>query len=204
MDSTAPTRGGAPRWMLLALVPFALVAACAVYLELHWDQIPERFPIRWGAHGPNGWSNRTFIGVYSPLILGGGLAAALLTAGVMGYYGSHRAKAGVLMLKVMVGTGCFLALVFSGVALLPLGFPSEVLVAAAPLFGLALVGFLLLTTAGQPDEPEAPQSGPPLFVPKKVGWGYSFNFANRYSWMILGTLLGGIGLLIGFTLWAHS
>lgn len=206
MDSTAPpaARGGLPRWMLLAVVPFVLVAACATYLQVHWDQIPPRFPIHWGAHGPNGWSTRTFLGVYSPLILGGGLAAVLMAAGLMGYYGSHRAKAGEIMLRAMVGVGCFLGLIFSGVALLPLGFPSMVLVAAAPLFGLTLIGVLVLTVSGDPDEPEASEPGPPLFVPKKIGWGYNFNFANPYSWAILATLLGGIGLLLGFTVWAHS
>jgi hypothetical protein len=61
MDSTAaPAHAGLPRWTLLALVPF---------------DIPERFPIHWGAHGPNGWATRTFLGVYKQLIFGGGLAA---------------------------------------------------------------------------------------------------------------------------------
>lgn len=206
MNSTAPpaVRIGLPRWTLLAFVPFIVAAACAVYLQLHWDRIPQRFPIHWGAHGPNGWETRTFLGVYSPLILGAGLAAVLIAAGMMGYVGSHGAQAGLMMLRIMVATGCFLALVFSGVALLPLGFPPGILAAAAPLFGLGLIGFLVTTASGAPDEPETSESGPPLFVPKTIGWGYTFNFANRYSWMILGTLFGGIGLLIGFMVWAHS
>lgn len=206
MGSKAPpaARTALPRWIFLAAVPFALIAACAVYLQLHWNRIPARFPIHWGAHGANGWETRTFLGVYSPLVLGGGLAAVLIAAGIMGYVGSRGARAGLQMLRIMLATGCFLALIFSGVALLPLGFPPGILAASAPLFGLALIGFLIVTASGAPDEPESPGSGPPLFIPKTIGWGYTFNFANRYSWWILGTLLGGTTLLIGFMVWAHS
>jgi hypothetical protein len=196
-------RMGLPRWTLLAFVPFILLAACAVYLRIHWNQIPARFPIHWGAHGPNGWSTRTFLGVYGDLIFGAGLSALLISVGLMGYLGSQRSNAGNLMLRAMVGTGCFLGLIFSAVGLLPLGFPPGILIAAAPL-GLVLVGILLATAASARDEPETPESGPPLFVPKKEGWGYSFNFANRYSWIILGTLFGGLALLLGFVWWTHS
>lgn len=121
MDS-AQGGSGLPRWTLLALVPFVVLAACAIYLRIHWNDIPMRFPVHWGANGPNRWETRSFLGVYSGLIFAAGLSASLIGAGLMSYFGSGRARAGELMLRVMVGVGCFLGLVFAGVALMPLGF----------------------------------------------------------------------------------
>jgi len=54
-----------PPWLGWALPPFAFPLATALYLHAHWDQIPDRFPIHWGASGqPNGWAHRTAGGVY--------------------------------------------------------------------------------------------------------------------------------------------
>lgn len=56
---------------LLYAGPFLILAAGAVYLGLRWDDIPEKFPIHWGAHGAvNGWGPRTFFGVFGLLLLG--------------------------------------------------------------------------------------------------------------------------------------
>jgi uncharacterized membrane protein len=43
----------------LLLPPFLALGMVAAYLHLHWSQIPERFPVRWGPNGhPNRWSGR--------------------------------------------------------------------------------------------------------------------------------------------------
>lgn len=202
MDS-AQGGSGLPRWTLLALVPFVVLAACAIYLRIHWNDIPMRFPVHWGANGPNRWETRSFLGVYSGLIFAAGLSASLIGAGLMSYFGSGRARAGELMLRVMVGVGCFLGLVFAGVALMPLGFRPGILAAAVPLFGLALVSVLVITASGDPDDVASRDGRPPLFVPKEIGWGYSFNFANPYAWRILGVMLGGIGASMAFLLLAQ-
>jgi len=56
---------------LLYVGPFLILAAGAVYLGLRWEEIPEKFPIHWGAHGVvNGWGSRTFFGVFGLLLLG--------------------------------------------------------------------------------------------------------------------------------------
>ena len=202
MDSTDQpgARSALPRWTLLAVVPFIIIAACAVYLSMHWDQIPDRFPVHWGAHGPNRWESRTFLGVYGSLIFAAGLSTSLIGAGVLGYIGSRGQRAGETMLRVMVGVGCFLGLLFSGVALMAMGFPAAILVVAAPLFGLMLIGFLIFTASGDPDDDEPRDGRPPLFVPKTIGWGYTFNFANPYAWKVLATLFGGIGASMAFLL----
>ena len=50
--------------------PFLWIAGVALYLSAHWSQIPERFPVHWGADGqPNGWSTRSPLGVFGPLAL---------------------------------------------------------------------------------------------------------------------------------------
>jgi uncharacterized membrane protein len=91
METSAPgVRPTLPRWMLLALVPYVVLAACALYLSLHWNRIPQRYPVHWGAHGPNGWSHRSFLGVFSPLIFAAGLATLLLALGVAVYRASQR------------------------------------------------------------------------------------------------------------------
>jgi len=204
MDSDArAARSGLPRWTFLAVVPFGIIAACAVYLNVRWNDIPARFPIHWGAHGPNGWATRTFLGVYGNLIFAAGMSGVLIGSGFMGYFASGRSRAGEMMLRVMIGVGCFLGVVFSGVGLLPLGFPPGAGVAVLPLFGLTMIGILLVTASGEPDEEALSNGKPPLFVPKTMGWGYSLNFSNPYAWKILATLLGGIGGMLAFMLLIH-
>ncbi|MBV8819659.1 MAG: DUF1648 domain-containing protein [Acidobacteriaceae bacterium] len=60
---------------LLALLPLAIAA---LYLQLHWLQIPVRFATHWDASGlPNAWTARSLAGVFGPLIVG-----ALIISGV--------------------------------------------------------------------------------------------------------------------------
>jgi len=82
----APRAAHLPGGWLLQTGPFVILGATAIYLHAHWDQIPEIFPVHWGIDGqPNGWSSRTPIGVYGPLIVGGAIVAglSLITYGVL-------------------------------------------------------------------------------------------------------------------------
>jgi len=82
----APRPVRLPGGWLLQFPPFAILAGTGIWLRTHWEQIPQSFPIHWGANGqPNNWSNRTPKGVYGPLLMGavlctlmGFLAFALL------------------------------------------------------------------------------------------------------------------------------
>ena len=74
-----------PIWLLFRLLlyagPFLIMIAGAAYLGLHWNQIPDRFPIHWGAHGVvNGWGTRSFFGVFGALLIG--LSVLLTVTGV--------------------------------------------------------------------------------------------------------------------------
>ena len=56
-------------WFIL--LPFAALATVAVYLHLHWDNLPQRFPVHFGIEGrPNQWANRDWRGVYGPVLIG--------------------------------------------------------------------------------------------------------------------------------------
>ena len=118
-------------WML-QFPPFALLAATAIWLHLHWGQIPEVFPIHWGANGqPNNWATRSFAGVYGPLLIGavlcalmGFLAYAMLRWSrlirVGGVAGEGERRFRLLVVLILVATEYFLALLFMWTGLLPL------------------------------------------------------------------------------------
>jgi len=75
-----------PGGPLLQAGPFAVIAIAAVWLRLHWDELPAKIPVHWGADGnPNGWVNHTPLAVYSSLAIGFVLcmAALLLSYGIL-------------------------------------------------------------------------------------------------------------------------
>jgi uncharacterized membrane protein len=62
------------------LGPFAILMAAAVYVGLHWDQVPARFPTHWNIAGrPDGWTTKSIAGVYFGLWVGLILCAVMLT-----------------------------------------------------------------------------------------------------------------------------
>ena len=204
-----------PRWLSWAVAPFALPLATAIYLRAHWTEIPERFPIHWGADGqPNGWANRTPGGVYGPLLFAAGLMLLILLLGLAIYYGSRHSPQMLSVLKVLIGVTYFLALVFSGVGLIPLQIVSPMLfVATAPVFIVALLVYTIHSTrklsAHAESTPDAcwtlgsvyyNPGDPALFVQKRIGLGYTFNFAHRLSWVILGGFFAGLAGLVAFLL----
>lgn len=127
----APRAAHLPGGWLLQSLPFAILVATASYLNAQWDAIPERFPVHWGLDGqPNGWSTRTPMGVYGPLLMG---AAIMAGVALMAYGSLSRAR--VVRISgtgtahrdfqhqvgyFLVAVEYFLATCFSGVALLPL------------------------------------------------------------------------------------
>lgn len=210
-----PTGGGhhLPPWLAWALPPFAFPLAAAVYLQAHWDQIPERFPIHWGADGrPNGWAHRTAGGVYGPLLFAAGLMLLILLLGLAMYYGSRHGPQMLAVLKVLIGVTYFLGLLFSGIGLLPvLTVSPMIFVAVVPVFVIALLvySFKCATNPAMPAEATPDECwtlgsvysnprDPAIFVQKRIGFGYTFNFGHRLSWVILGGFFAGIAGLIVF------
>jgi len=120
-----------PGGWLAQLCPFAILIAVAIYLQIHWDEIPARFPVHWGIDGrPNGWSVRTPMGVYFPLILAFVILAGIapLAYGMIHWTrripdaqtGSVKHDFARRVSLFLLIVEYFLACVFSLVALLPL------------------------------------------------------------------------------------
>jgi len=202
-----------PRMFLFA-IPLALLIGTALYLHLHWNQIPARFPVHWGSDGtPNGWSTRSFLGVYGPLFLGA--AIALFISGIypLAAWGSRRAARQPDPLIVLLAIAFVVATAFSLAGVLPLH-----VVPAWQVLTLDLAFFIFLGTMVWLSRRHRPESAnaageitpdacwhwdqfyynpqdPALFVEKRIGLGLTFNFGNRLSWIVsLLTILIPIGL----------
>jgi uncharacterized membrane protein len=77
--SLQPRSRSLPGGALLWAGPFAILAACAVYIGLHWNAIPARFAIHWGFDNrPNGWAVRSLPGVYMPMLIGTAVCLLML------------------------------------------------------------------------------------------------------------------------------
>ena len=211
--------GGLPGGMAAAVVPFAILAVSALYLNLNWNRVTERFPVHWGIDGsPDRWSGRTWPGVYAPLLLGAfqcGLllliAYGILRASPRGRVAANAAVSAELrrvVLQFLVASVWAMALLLAAVSLAPV-------LAESPIGNLQLViavGFLALvipfvwrlirigrTTGsggdGTPDECwklgmfYCNPADPAIFVEKRFGIGYTLNFGNSAMWLVLGLIL---------------
>jgi uncharacterized membrane protein len=64
-------RPGLPGGLLGQLGPFLILAGAAVYVGLHWENIPARFPTHWNLAGrPDGWTAKSVAGVFRGLSIG--------------------------------------------------------------------------------------------------------------------------------------
>jgi uncharacterized membrane protein len=216
----APRAAHLPGGWLLQLGPFVILAAAVIYLYLHWGEIPDRFPVHWGIDGrPNGWSVRTPMGVYGPIVLGLSIIAgiALLTYGVLRYTRVQRAPgSGSVHVDFphqvayfLVAVEFFLAACTSAVALLPLtGNPGIAAILVLTTAMLAAI-FPLAHSLNKSRAPFAQgHSGdgtldehwkmglfyfnaedPALLIEKRLGLGYTLNFGHASAWLILALVL---------------
>jgi uncharacterized membrane protein len=208
--SAEPVAGNhLPRWVLLAVVPFAAPLAAAAYLRAHWEEIPARFPIHWDLNGhANGWATKTVRGVYGPLIFGSGLSLLILAMALAMYYGSRHTAIRKPMLGILIGAIYLLAYTFTVVSLLPLvrlG-PAAILIPGG-IFTIAVLVWscrAVQTSEGEETPDECWTLGsiyynprdPAIFVQKRIGMGYTVNFGNRTSWLLMGIFLAGtLGLI---------
>lgn len=209
LSPVAPQR--LPAWTLLALPPFAILAGVGFYLQAHWSRIPERFPVHWGANGqPNRWVQRTVHGVYGPLGFGAVLLLFVIGIGLATWYGSRPSPLRVAILKVLVTVTYLLGIVFGMVGLLPLRVMPPFAILVPTLVFLPVIMIYATRISSDPDMAADPTpdsrwhlssiyynpSDPALFVPKRLGMGYTFNFGNPMSWVVLAALLALVPVAI--------
>jgi len=199
----------AGRWLaLLLLVPLASLAATAAYLHAHWGEIPARFPIHWNLQGvPNGWATKSLMGVYGPLMLGA--AVVLLVAGItlLVRWAARRSAWNGAGMAVLLIVTLIMSCAFTMAGLVPLhdSPPSQLFeftgaMLAAQVVAIALLVWHIRRSGTPPGEmtPDACWHGgmfyynpqdPALMVEKRIGLGWTFNFAHSLAWFILAAML---------------
>lgn len=207
-------RGKVLRW-----APFVLLACSSIILALAWDSLPERWITHWGPGGqPDGWSTRSFFGVFGVLMLGTVVCiASELTASTMLVMigGNHASLSPSTrtalrrMLGELVRTfNLAMALIFSLLSIaLPFLQPQSPKLVIVTVFPILLGSLGLGIYRWNRDyhrgiargeiEPIEGYNGiyyhnpkdPRLMVPKLMGMGTTFNFAHRWAWPLLGLIL---------------
>jgi uncharacterized membrane protein len=206
---------------LPAWISPAILAAAAVYLARHWDDVPPRWVVHWGADGnPNGWSAKSWESAAFPLLLGIGVwlvmeivAAALrVQARAIGVEG---ATAGSLPFLRWISVGLSLMLAYLAIDL-PLGNPEvghSLKILAVFLIGSIVAGIVHGSLAFAQARREGEISMPTgyhglyyanreddrLFVPKLSGLGWTINFSHPLAWPALLVIIAlpfGLALLI--------
>jgi uncharacterized membrane protein len=189
-----------PRFVWLAAGPFIILGAAATWLYLNWGSIPTRFPVHFNAAGlPDRWAERTTKAVYGPLFFGAELCAWLLIMALVGWFGSRRSRFRPVMLGGAIAIGYLVGVLFALIAVQSL---HSIPVWVIALWPMAILVPLIVVMAKKMSEPGEPMDPTPnecwkagvfyynpndaaVFVEKREGFGYQFNFANRWSWVLL-------------------
>jgi len=204
--SAQPAKESFSPWLVLP--PFLALAAVGVFLQLHWDQLPQHYPIHFDINGePNRWADRTALSVFSPLLVGG--ATNLLLLGLAWLIATTSRKTVMRYVTVRGLQVMLYPLTFTlvTVSLLPFWRSPMWIV---PLVMLVSIAGLIYWSYGRISSPHSsdavpePRSDnywkagmfyynpddPAIFVAKRVGIGYTINFASKWAWVVL------IGLLL--------
>jgi len=197
-----------PWFAWVGTIPFAFLAAAAAFLYGSWDRIPAEFPVHWGANGqPNRWQSRSVHGVYGPLFFAAELCLFFVALALAGWYGARRSYMRRVILGTMVAVECMLGLLFAGIAINPVArFPIWVII-LVPLAAMLIIVIVAVNRIQETDEAAEPTpeefwhaqlfyynpGDPALLVEKRTGTGYTLNFGNVWSWMLMAALVAIIG-----------
>lgn len=200
-------------WMALQALAFAPIAGAWLYLREHWDEIPARFPSHWDLNGvANGYSNRGFLGVHFPLLLGALILALIFAIAIFMKLapGVDRERMIPIMLPSLTAIAWILSAEFCCLALLPVsghGLESSylwitigVLVSVAAVV-VWMIRRISLTQGQERSDGTADRawhaaglvyynpSDAAIVVPKRFGWGWTLNFARPVAWVYLAVVL---------------
>jgi uncharacterized membrane protein len=194
----------------MRFIPFAMLAAAAGWLSSRWDDLPERWVIHWGPGGvPNGYTAKTYVGVFGPLLLAAALAlffelvAAFTERTSRARFPQLAHAYGNLVRWVSIGLTaalCAMAILLPSTVPPPpqlfVGLILGAVVLSLVLGGLGLGSAARKMAATGESLPKGyspflyrnPED-PRLIVPKIIGTGWTFNFAHPRAWLLLALLL---------------
>jgi uncharacterized membrane protein len=173
--------------------PFVILLLGAAWAYRRFAELPARIPIHWNWDGrADRFVSRTPLGVALPLLFGAGICALMLAV----QYGLRRSTPRGTMrapsIKLILAAEYFAALLCCGVlaASMSGGRLLWPVLAFAFAGALALLGYTAVLARRAPKEPVrnpgawhgglfyVDRNDPALFVPKRSGLGYTFNFGH--------------------------
>jgi uncharacterized membrane protein len=206
-------------WMIAA-GPFILLGACAGYLGTHWQDIPRRLILHWGAHGqPDRWAERSLGEVFFPLILAAVilLTMTLLLYGIAhwlrpiyagGLEGEHESRYRRTASILLLALEYWIAVLFSWLSVRPL-LPNSlqrppVAIAMIPAL-IAVVSTAILMWLGQGGSRISPVQQGEFESTKPVGdrtedrfWKLGIFYFNRDDPCVMVEKRFGIGYTVNF------
>lgn len=194
------------RWISLAI----LVAA-GVLLLVFWGDLPDRWITHWGPHGPDRWATKSYAAALAPLVIG--LFTWLLFEAIAIWMARRQPTSAfppemlAVQAAVVRATGLAVSLLIAGLTVaLPFlhpQSPAPIIVATLADIGL-IVGIAMFWAAKRTRRlrdsgvsiPEGYQGvfyrnprDSRLWVPKVAGIGWTINFAHRFAWPVMITLV---------------
>ena len=161
-------------------------------------------------------SDLTAMGVYAPLAVGGALMLMMAAIALAAWWGARRSVWSSPVVVTLVGWTWMVGGLFTMMGLLPLHYfpPGQVFgFAGGMMTVIVVVTVIAVRRMQRPDAPRGevtpdkcwhggifyynPQD-PALLVGKRIGVGWTFNFAHPVAWLILALLVAvpaGIGIL---------
>jgi uncharacterized membrane protein len=195
------------------ILPFALIALAANYIQQHVQVLPDRIPTHYGLSGPDAWGPRNWRTLYSPLIIGALVMSSLITIGFAMSYGARRGGTPEqdafrrANLRLLMGMHWSIAFLFAVLAtapvrevvgpLIPWWVPFGVFTAVLIIFGWQVFKANQVSPGPDPTPDECWHAGdfyynpadPALIVEKRFGIGHTLNLAHKVTWLLLGQVV---------------
>jgi uncharacterized membrane protein len=228
VDLAAP-RERLPGGPIIAALPVLSLIALGVWVSLHMDSLPPRFPVHWGIRGADRWVTTTPFSIFGYLAVNASMCLLLIgTAWGLLHWSRRISTTGASaaaerrfrgrIVQLLIVSGYFIACPAWFAVLHPTS-------AAVNVWGLALaavIGALTVSlmrgghggsratsTAGAaPVGDRTPDAcwkwglfyvnaaDPSILIEKRFGIGYTLNFGNRWTWVLLALLLVPAAALI--------
>lgn len=209
-----------PGGWLTAAGPFALLAASVSYLCTHWQEIPARLVVHWGAHGqPDRWAARALGSVLLPVLLAAvilltltlllyGIAHWLRPINAGGPQSEHESRFRRTASTVLLVMEYWIAVEFSWLALRPLlpaslQRPPAVVAMVPGLIAVAATAVLMWLGQGgsripSPQQPASDQAAPVGDRTEDRFWKLGVFYFNRSDPSVMVERRFGFGYTVNF------